>query len=296
MDLTKPCPLCSSNTYQIFDTLDFNRRVSGEEFRYRRCSHCGLIFLHNPPSDLAKYYADEYYAIPAPPELEQTARAEAYQIELVLRYVRPGRLIEIGPAWGVFALQARQAGFEVETIEMNAACCDYLHRALKVRAINSNRPDEILPSLEPSRVIAMWRVLEHLIDPWACLDASVNNLEMGGLLVIATPNPESLGFRIMGRRWPHVDAPRHLWLFPIDLLKDRLDAFGMTLESVTTSDLGARRWNRFAWQRFSMSVASSQSGRMAAYLAGTALAEASRPIERRGRNGSSYTAVFRKVG
>ena len=179
---------------------------------------------------------------------------------------------------------------------MNAGCCDYLRSVVGIRAINSDRPHEVLRSLESSRVIAMWQVLEHLVDPWACLAASVNNLETGGVLVIATPNPESLGFRIMGRRWPHVDAPRHLWLFPIDLLTERLDACGMTLESVTTSDLGARRWNRFAWRRFLMNNVSSQSGRMAAYLAGTALAEASRPIERRGRNGSSYTAVFRKVG
>ena len=68
------------------------------------------------------------------------------------------------------------------------------------------RASETLAELPPSRVIAAWHVLEHVPRPWALVDAAADNLESGGALVIATPNPRAFGFGVLGGRWPHVDA------------------------------------------------------------------------------------------
>lgn len=289
------CPLCASAARFLFATTDLNRRCSDERFRYRRCEGCRLIFLENRPDDIGRYYAEEYYATPPRHQLERAARAESYQLDLLRRHVSPGRLVEVGPAWGVFSLQAASAGFQVQAIEMDARCCAYLTSTVGVEAINSDRPEDVLRSLPPSRAVVLWQVLEHLPQPWECLESAIANLEPQGVLLVATPNPDSLGFRLLGPRWPHVDAPRHYWLFPIDTLSGWLAERGMERQLLTTSDLGARRWNRFAWQRLFMNRVSARPLQHAGYAAGFLVGAAMRPLERQERNGSSYTAIFRKV-
>jgi hypothetical protein len=141
----------------------------------------------------------------------------------------------------------------------------------------------------------MWQVIEHLPNPWACLKKAAANLEVGGVLVVATPNPGSLGFRLLRGHWPHVDAPRHLWLIPADLLERKAAEHGLVLETLTARDLGARRWNRFAWERVLMNAAPrSERLQRVGFAAGVGLSIMAALPERIGFSGSCYTAVFRK--
>ena len=288
------CPVCQAPAKTLFLARDFNRGVGTDEFRYARCESCGVLFLENPPTDLAAYYSEEYHQKPRRRDLERAALRESYQGEFIRRNVVPGRLVEIGAAWGTFALIATRLGFDVTAIEINEDCCTYLEKEIGVRAIRSNQPHTVLGSLPPSRAIVLWQTLEHLPEPHALLAAAAANLESGGILVVSTPNPTAIGFRLMGARWPHVDAPRHLWLFPIEHLTRHAQLLGLEQVEVTTSDLGARRWNRFAWQRFLANPTSNRLLRVGAHILGAAVSAALSPFEIRGHQGSSYTAVYRK--
>lgn len=62
-------------------------------------------------------------------------------------------------------------------------------------------------------VATMWHVLEHLDEPTLCLKKIHGILEKNGLLVISTPNTNSLGFKFGKERWFHLDCPRHLYLY-----------------------------------------------------------------------------------
>ena len=279
-----------------FTTFDRNRRCDRTKFVYRRCASCGLVFLANPPDDLGPYYAGDYYGAPSLEVMEQVAEADRYQVEFVTDRVTGGRLTEIGTAWGVFALQAKHAGFDVTGVEMDPRCCAFLRETVGVDAVNSEHPDEALAELPPSRAIAMWHSIEHLRDPWTCLDHAARNLEPGGVLVIATPNPSALGFRLTRGRWPHVDAPRHLWIVPLGVLEQRVRAHGLRLDAVTASDPGALHWNEFAWQRWLANMLPKDSVRLRRVTDRVAgwITRAARRAEGRGMNGSAYTAVFRK--
>jgi SAM-dependent methyltransferase len=145
-----------------------------------------------------------------------------------------------------------------------------------------------------SRVIALWHVLEHVRRPWALLDAAAANLEPGGVLVIATPNPRSFGLRALGPRWPHVDAPRHLFLVDHEALVARAAAAGLDPVALTTVDQGGLHWNAFAWHYALRRPGIGAIGDHLAQLAGRAVARLLAPVERRGMRGAAYTIVLRR--
>ena len=288
------CPLCGGASAVALRTPDRNRGLSDVVFTYRRCEVCGSLWLENIPEDLSPYYPDDYYARPDLARLRELGAGEAYRMALLAPYATGGRLTEIGPGFGIFAVQAVDAGFDVTVIEMDRAMCEHLEATLGVRAVCSAEPERALAELPPSRVIVMWHVLEHLRDPWATLDAAAANLEPGGTLLIAVPNPEALGARVLGGRWPHVDAPRHLFLIPARTLAERARRAGLQAVHLTADDPGARHWNAFAWHYALRRPQSRWITHRLAQAAGTAIAAVLAPVERRGLRGAAYTMVLQK--
>lgn len=294
------CPNCNRKSIFLFNTKDLNRRVSNETFTYRRCPDCGLFFLAQIPDNMSDYYQQEYYRIPSPGRLRRVARAQKYQMDLIRNFVKSGNLLEIGPAVGYFAYQAKQAGFEVDTVEQDARCCEYLTTVVGVNAIRSDSPHKTIDTMGSHDVITMWHVIEHLPNPWACLNSAAKNLIPGGILLIATPNPAAFQFRILSSLWPHIDAPRHLYLFPKDLLVERLETLGLEPVKIVSRDKGITYLNRFGWQRFLTNlfppVLQRGIGLFFGYMGGYLVSLTMKIRESRELCGSAYTIIFRKSG
>jgi 2-polyprenyl-3-methyl-5-hydroxy-6-metoxy-1,4-benzoquinol methylase len=289
------CPFCKAESGAFYKVKDYNRKSSKEDFFYFRCPTCKLIFISRVPDDLNKYYAQEYYRIPSLHKLKRIAKVERYKMDLLKDYVKPGALLEIGPAFGVFAYQAKQAGFQVDAIEMDERCCQYLKKVVGVNAVNSDMPQKAVESMKKHDLIAMWHVLEHLVDSWGCLGAVAKNLNPAGILVIATPNPQAFQFRVMGAYWPHLDAPRHLNLIPLKVLVQYLKPFGLELIMLTTNDKGGKGWNRFGWQRYLMNRFSNKWLQRFAFVLGYFVALLMSFLDCRRGRGSAYTVIFQKA-
>jgi hypothetical protein len=140
-------------------------------------------------------------------------------------------------------------------------------------------------------VIALWHVIEHLSDPWRMLETAAARLRPGGVLVLATPNPAALQFRLFGGRWTHVDAPRHLWLIPPRVLAARGEALGLAPRLQTTRDRGSLSQNRLGWQR---SLVAAGLPRGVARRAGSFAGALAAPLESREGWGCAYTLVLQK--
>jgi SAM-dependent methyltransferase len=291
------CPNCARASAKVFSTRD-NRWLSGDAFTYYRCRACGLIFLWPIPGDLDRYYPTDYYGFPGTlQEMESAVGGERYKIEMVKQLPSGGRLLEIGPGGGGFAYLAKQAGFEVSAIEMNAESCRYLADVIGVRAIH--RADSAAAVLEEGThdVIAAWHVIEHLEDPWPTVAAAAARLAPSGILILAAPNPASFQFRILGRNWVHVDAPRHLQLIPLSVLQRRAEGLGLRPVLITTNDKGSLGWNRFGWEKSLPNILPRRPSRIfrpAARIVGGLLTSFFRPIEETGLRGSTYTVIFQK--
>ncbi len=289
------CPLCGGAAAHAFVACDLNRMASDARFEYARCRVCHSYFLVSPPADLSPYYPQEYYALPSAEELDRLALSQSTVVQALLAHGGgPGRLVEVGPGEGVFARAALNGGFDVTAIEMDARACAHLREIAGVEAINSSEPQEVIATLPPSRAIVMWHVIEHLRRPWEVIERAAANLQDGGVLALATPNPGAVQFRLLGRRWAHLDAPRHLFLIPHDTLERRCDGLDLDLVSVTTADAAARHWNRFGWEYALRRPPRSRPPTRASALPAAAIARAMAPIETRGFNGCAYTSFFVK--
>lgn len=278
----------------LYDVVDENRRVSAEHFPYQRCSSCGVISIVALPLGLSRYYQSDYYEIPTLDKLSAIAAKNPGRLETVQRFLRSGRLLEVGPAFGVFAWQAKQAGFVVDVIEMDPACCDYLRHRVGVHVTQSDSPHSAMVALPQHEVIAIWHALEHLSEPLAFLKAAAANLVTGGVLVVAMPNPNAFQFKLMGRRWPHLDAPRHCTLIPAGILTQKMSELGLQRVYLTSDDADARSWNRFGWMRLLMNRFPWKLMQLAMLVPGYVLGLIMAPLDRRDFSGSAYTVVFRK--
>lgn len=290
------CPVCSIQGAPFLQAHDYNRRISGEVFQYNKCPSCGLIYLVNVPEDLGKYYPVDYYTIPKDREsLLTNNHQEQHKIEFIKQFINKGKLLEIGPSWGAFASLAYQEGFDVDVIEMDKQCCDFIQSQLsEIRVIQSNNPAEVLKNLSQYDVIVLWQVIEHLLDPWETLKAAVEKLLPGGILVISTPNPASFQFRVLGRFWTHLDAPRHLELISIRLLEKQALSLGLQKMLLTTKDKGACILNTAGWIGSLNNLCNHYLNKSITCYIARVISFILRPVERSNLLGSAYTVVLQK--
>lgn len=288
------CSFCGSLLRSYLDTRDYNSKVSDAVFHYKKCSGCSLVTLANIPDDLGRYYASDYHGIPtAARHMEHRAGHETYKIELVRRFADGGNLLEIGPSWGAFCLLAKRAGFSVEAIERDPECCRFLNAEIQVKAFLSDQEAAALDQVSIPDVIALWHVIEHMRDPATLLKRAVERLAPGGVIVIATPSPDALQFRLFGRYWAHLDAPRHVNLIPSASLRKKMQEFGVEPLFCSTTDAGSLECNVFGWRK-SLSNLVASPFKKGVYYWGRLLADVAGIFERREGRGGAYTAVFRK--
>jgi hypothetical protein len=289
------CLDCGTASRLRLRTRDLNRRLSEREFRYYECPSCGVIFLSPTPHDLSRFYPDDYYgATPSVRELAASAEVERYKLELIRGRAEGGRLLEIGPGLSPFAYLAKQNGFDVHALEMDLRCCRFLEEVVGIPTTHSDDPATALRALDSFDVIAAWHVFEHLPDPWLTLASAAERLAPQGVLAIATPNPASLQLRLVGGKWAHVDAPRHLRLIPLRTFLDHARAVGLEPVSITSDDRGSRFWNSFGWRQSLVNLTSRRRVEALLVRAAGVATRIAAPFEQSGFRGSTYSVLLRR--
>lgn len=232
------CLICGSTKLgALYDGVRDRYGVADGEYRFLRCHACGSATLDAPPTadDVAALYPDRYTFNRADGE-RSGLRATLAALEWRLFYeptyrrrvmlfrrltgLRRGRVLEIGCGPGLLLAQFRDAGYDVEGVELSAA--DATHgRERYGLAIREGRV-ETAP-LERNRydAVVMMNVVEHILDPAAVLARAFEVLRPGGCVVAGVPVLDSPYARLLGASWGAVtEAPRHV----------SIPSFGGTLE------------------------------------------------------------------
>ena len=189
-----------------------------------KCTGCTLVYC-NPrltSAETAKRYNAEYFwkeYLPAvrPPDGVDEGQFldDRYRplIELLERGgAANGRLLEIGTGAGYFLKASARAGWDAHGLELSAEAAAYARDTLGLDV--KQVPAEEMPFAPGSfDAAAMFEVIEHLRDPMAVLRAARRAVRPGGVLVLSTPNLNSVSRWILGKQWAVLSPAEHLYYF-----------------------------------------------------------------------------------
>jgi SAM-dependent methyltransferase len=246
-----PCPICSNSDVEVFARArDEEYFTSDQLYTYLRCPKCTAVFLDAPPTDrLREIYPPNYYSYTEHDEgLPLTERAKEWLNGRMLRSLLsqiPGerlRVLDVGGGSGWSLTQARRVCPRVaETHEVDM---DPAARALAERAghVYHQTPVEHFESDLQFDLIIMLSVIEHVPDPGRVLAKMRDRLSPEGVLLIKTPNTDTLDCRIFRRRyWAGLHCPRHFVLFTKQGLTDLAQRHGLRVRTCRYTQ-GAPQW------------------------------------------------------
>jgi SAM-dependent methyltransferase len=224
----RPCPVCGSSGLEIP--------------RYRsvglaHCEDCGLIFSSRAPADARDAYVNgEYVARHVDyVEEERAARHIAEQrARWLLRFTRPGTLIELGSGRGFFLDAVRRRGFEPLGVEPSPALADRARDDLGVEVAQGFLEDVDLAEQRFDSA-CMFHVFEHVEEPVELLDQLAARLHERGLLVLEVPNIASAMARRRAEGWGAVQPSNlHITQFTPQSLRRVVERGGYEILCIDT--------------------------------------------------------------
>jgi 2-polyprenyl-3-methyl-5-hydroxy-6-metoxy-1,4-benzoquinol methylase len=240
------CPLCgiSAKQSKMFSAPDRYNNLPGV-FSVSRCDECGLVFQSPRPKEecVGLYYPDRagYYN---PIKTENNAIKEwltnsilrnyfgyrnlgssnvflfmllfpvyfvFFRHQSIPRFIRDGRLLDIGCSSGNKLKWMREIGWCVSGIETNRKAVDAGRRD-GLDVAHGSMFDVDFPK-ESFDVIIMDMVLEHLYDPIQALNLVSKWLKKDGQLIFTIPTFDGVEFKIYKDYAYALQMPTHITFF-----------------------------------------------------------------------------------
>lgn len=240
-----PCNLCgNAEAVEVYnrpitaESLSADCAATTDEFkdygRIVRCSGCGLVYTNPRPTreELLKGYGacvDDTYV------QESSSRSINGHLSLsvIKRFVRSGKLLEIGGSTGYF-LNAARTDFDVMGLEPSQWACSIAKERFRLDMTCGSVETANFPK-NSFDVIALIDVIEHLCDPRATIERAVGWLKPGGILYLVTPDIGSLSAKVLRGSWWGL-RPAHIYYYDRSTMKRLLDECG--LDIVLTKSFG----------------------------------------------------------
>ncbi len=144
-----------------------------------------------------------------------------------------GRLLDIGCNIGLFLNEARTAGFDTTGVELNADCAEYARTHFKLN-VYSDYLHNIAFEAGSFDVVTMYDVLEHIPDLHGILDEIRRILKTDGMLIVQSPNIDSLMAELSKSAWGWLSPPDHLYHFTPGALSSLLAHAGYRVQLTKT--------------------------------------------------------------
>lgn len=221
------CPACGGELRSWRRVPSSEPALGSVQFTLARCRRCGSALTIEPAPagshELGAYGGGQprLYRAVAP----LLSRFDRRRLSLLRTLAPPGaRLLDVGAGRGRFVLSALRAGYDASGIEPS-------ERGL-AGAVSLGAPvvgsDIAGAAIVPGSLdaVTLWHVLEHLEDPGGGLERIGEWLTPGGVLLVGVPNLGSLQAGLGGRRWYHLDVPRHRTHFTEPGLHQLLERHG----------------------------------------------------------------------
>jgi SAM-dependent methyltransferase len=174
------------------------------------CSRCTSAFSSKMPKNFNDVYNNKQQFNYHQSSYEVTRRYRikrfGYErLNLILKFKKKGKLVDIGCGNGWF-LELASKYFSVAGVEPNISLLHFVSKKLKIdiyKKIDSLKKDDY-------DVITLFDVIEHVNKPMKYLKKISEKLKKGGIILIYSPNKDSLGFTYMKENQNLVTPPYHM--------------------------------------------------------------------------------------
>lgn len=215
---------------------DWKNTFKCDEFSLDKCSSCSLIKTVNKLKTMKEYsetdieegvkqfwlHGDEYRSF-----------AKFFIDHLPQK---KGKLLDIGCGPGWFVAEANNRMFDAFGIDPSKGMIEFgkkrIDNNLKCVNFQNFNPQEKFSYVTLSHVI------EHIPDLSSFLQKIKKVLTKNGHLLLATPNINSLMFKIFKCRWYPMSPKEHVWQFTPETLSNILVEEGFKIEKVTITSMG----------------------------------------------------------
>ena len=216
------CPVC--------DGLEFRYIFRKGNKNFARCINCHFEIVYPMPteSELRAYYDSSYsegmYKLFVEAAEMKSINAN-YRFREVSKYIK-GNTLDVGCSDGHLLNILKQNGLTAEGIDISQIAIDHaINKGL--RAYCSTLA-AFKPGYKYQAIIGL-DILEHLIDPKDFILSIKELLEMGGSLILSTPNRRSIQRRLMGKYWYFYIPEEHMLYFDTRTIKMFLTRNGFTI-------------------------------------------------------------------
>lgn len=128
------------------------------------------------------------------------------RVNLISKFVKKGRMLEIGSATGVMLKLFAKRGWDALGIEPSGSSQEAKKKGLRV--LNVRFEDSKLPN-DYFDLVVLNHTLEHMDNPKLVLKRVNAFLKDGGILFIDVPNFGGLSSKILGKKWPYLLPEEH---------------------------------------------------------------------------------------
>ena len=205
------------------------------DFSIVRCSNCRLVYV-NPrlfEKKLSELY-NENLISPLHYYMENKADDEKTfhkRLDIIEKYVKKGRLLDVGCAIGTFSNVARRRGWDVYGVDINEGSARYCREELGLDVVAGSFDDVDFPR-DFFDVVLMNDLLEHVPSPTKTLEKAHTLVKKGGLIFIVTPKIDSLMAKMSKTRWLHLKPNEHLFYFSSGTIKRLLEKTGFLVVAI----------------------------------------------------------------
>ena len=164
-----------------------------------KCSQCGLVFLESRGNadqedrEERLYWEGDQKKVYLQEKVQKVFCDEfARRLESLHRYGKSsGALLDVGCGVGHFLDKARDKGFSVKGLDISPVAAEAAKEKYNIE-VNVGTLESAPYASDSFDVVALWDVIEHIRRPLENMKAINKIIKKGGILVMKTPNEDSL--------------------------------------------------------------------------------------------------------
>lgn len=250
------CKICGKTSSAKIIKIKEQMIGTFEEFEYYECEHCKSLQIINVPTDMSKYYNNNYYSFISRPFLLYTLikhlnksyfskdftgsivkkfyteNEELYKLlsDLIKnnKIYYNSKILDIGCGNGTFLENLADLGFtDLNGME------PFIEEDLKNEkfCIFKSFINEFYPKKNYD-LIFLKDSLEHMENPYESLLKSKELLNDKGYLIITIPIKTEYFYKLYGTNWYQLDAPRHFIIFSLRGFETMIKKLDLNIEKI----------------------------------------------------------------